>query len=549
MFKRKSKKNKESLSLLENEDEGKVVMQNWLPQSAGQAPNQQEQEMLRKTPFSKDDQRILSMDVQRPQRQSWTTFAKNNPFEEDTAPGGVGFQADAWPEGNTKSGVEASVVNNSTKVTHKQSFSYDNPFISQGNPLNMKTTTTLTINQPLQTVQHGAGASFFGPPGVQQAQISTSESVFDPLAQSQFSQNARDRSSWIQQPSQFQFQTSFQKLEKCMSSKNAYDGEPSVSSSSEEDNKSEGVQKKKSKKKKKKKSKKMKKSKKVESSSEEESDSSSSDSESLNGKKTGKTDALAELFRGVAMLKFPRRKRAYPHFKYIQLTKSKRSLYLQWFSKKKPLSATTIDIACMDTVLQGRKSEAFRRHQKEELKNLSFSIIYDRVNSLDLLANDATECKMWVNCLKELIKRSKKGQKVASIEQVWITGLVYVNKFLPKSKLSVPPKRANMVRWKDRNVDPRQHDKNNASVLKLRARYHKLENWARHDDVKNSAEYENLRVSLTDLAERLEELVAETRDSGNSVMSKRDISKFTVYLESLEEKTKVLQSNKNFVLT
>ena len=59
MFKRKSGNNKERLSLLENEDDGKVVMQNWLPQSAAQQSSQQEQEELSKAPLSKDDQRIL----------------------------------------------------------------------------------------------------------------------------------------------------------------------------------------------------------------------------------------------------------------------------------------------------------------------------------------------------------------------------------------------------------------------------------------------------------------------------------------------------------
>jgi len=544
MFKRKSRNNKERLSLLENEDEGKVVIQNWLPQSAGQTSSQQEQEELSKAPLSKDDQRILSMAVERPQRQEWTTFARNNPFEEDTVPGG-GLTEDGQVEGNIKGG-RPSIVKNSTKVTHKQSFSYENPILKQGNPFNMETTTTFTISQPVKNIQHGAGVHLFGTPGTRQEEMRRSNSLFDPWTTEPAAALSRSKSVPLQQPAQNI--NPFQEQERCTEHKSPFGvfGEPSVESSSEENNKLEGVEKKKNKKKKKRKKIKKKKSK-VGSSSEEESSSIGGEVKSSDVNEGDKTEALAELFRGTAMLKFPRRGRAAAHFKYIQITRSKSSLYLQWFSKKKPLSATTINIANMDKVLEGKESDVYRRFDQDKLANASFTIIYEQVLSLNLVAKRVEECKMWVRCLKELIKRAKSGKSLVQIQQIWIKGIKFVDRNRPKRKLkNVVLKRANMV--ENRKVDPQLHQKNNSDVVRLQARYKKLIKLTTHAYVRQSEEYGNLMESLNDLECRLEELVVETRESSDSEMSKHDIWRFSVFLEALEEKTKVLKSNKNFYL-
>jgi len=546
MFKRKSRKNKERLSLLENEDDGKVVMQNWLPQSAAQNPSQQEQEELSKAPLSKDDQRILSMGVERPQRQDWTSFARNNPFAEETAPGG-GLSGAGPVEGKIKGG-KASIVKNSTKVAHKQSFSCDNPLVSQGNPFNMRTTTTSTISQP-SNIQPGAGAQLFGKPGTQPRQLRRANSVYHNRTPASATRISRGNSFPLQQPTQSL--NPFHEIEKFAQQESPFAGfgEPFVNSSSEENNKLEGFEKKKSKKKKskKKKSKKIKtKKSKVESSSENE--TSSSDSEAKPSGEADKTEALAVMLRGTAMLKFPRRGRAAAHFKYIQITRSRSSLYLQWFSKRKPLNETTINIASMEKVLVGKDSDVYRRFDQEKFVNASFTIIYDRVLTLDLVAKGIDECKIWVGSLKKLIQLAKSGKCLAEIKNIWIKGINFVDKNCPKHKLKKELKRANMIRRKDGKVDPHLHQKNNFDVVKLQGRCKKLAKLATHADVIKSNEYGNLMEALSDLKCRLDELVVETRESCDSDMSKYDIWRFTVYLEALEEKTKVVKSNKNFLM-
>jgi len=108
-----------------------------------------------------------------------------------------------------------------------------------------------------------------------------------------------------------------------------------------------------------------------------------------------RTEALAELFRGTGMLKYPRKVMSFEaHFKFFQLTRSKTTLYLQWFSKRKSLTATTIDLASMDCVLQGKKSYVYIRHRERLLANCALSIIYDGNKSLDLVAKNVSECIM-----------------------------------------------------------------------------------------------------------------------------------------------------------
>jgi len=261
-----------------------------------------------------------------------------------------------------------------------------------------------------------------------------------------------------------------------------------------------------------------------------------------------RTEALAELYRGTAMLKFPRRGKSSAHFKFVQLTRSKTSLYLQWFSKKKPLKDTTINIIDMIKVLKGRESGAFKRFKQENLVNFSFSIIYYGDVSLDLVAKSPAECNMWVECIQELIQRANNREKLISIKEVWVNHK-FVDRNRPKRELKDPNMiRPNTISYKHRSIDSKLHAKNNSDVEQLRKRYKKLTRLANNPDIRDLEEHVNLMQSLAALDDRLEELVVETRESKNSQMSKREIWRFNADLETLEEKTQVLQKNSEFLL-
>lgn len=532
------------MSLLENEDYGKVTMEDWLPQSAAKSSTQQEQEELNKFWYPKNDQRILSMGVERPQREHWTTFPRNNPFEDE-----------AWACGSSDPGQEESkkTVCKATisKLTqHQRSFS-QNPFESPKKPSRRKTVTNFEINQSFQINLHSqneAAPSYLRPPGMQQKQVRRANSMLGSLPLVQDPQQGQFQRKPQQIPTQYELHNTFKEQKDCMEEKiHLVPGEPSLDALYYKDYNSQDIVNKKRKKNKKSKKSKSKKSKKVmwntESFSDDQSNASISCEKKLSDVWSGhKTNAIAELLRGMVLLKFPRTGRSAPHFKWVQLTRGKSNLYLQWFSKRKPLRLTTINVARIDRVLQGTQSLVFVRFGNRKVVQASFSVIYNQGLSLSLVAKGVDECKMWVTCINELISLAKLGQDLTFVQSVWLD-LNYIDKNRPRRHLKgKKPKRANMVPGK---VNKRLHKKSNFDVMNLRARCNKL---LRISDLGRSKEYGNLMLSLKDLQERLVELTVETRESCNSEMSRHDIWRFTVNLKALEEKTNVLRRSRGFNL-
>merc|ERR1719233_1977736 len=203
----------------------------------------------------------------------------------------------------------------------------------------------------------------------------------------------------------------------------------------------------------------------------------------------------------------------------------------------------------MNRVLQGRDSDVYQRFKQVNLVEHSFSIVYHGEITLDLVAKSPQECKMWVKCLRELIKRAGMNQKLTSITKIWINGINYVPKNRPKRELRnlkiIRPNNVPYERW---NIDSKLDAKNKSDVEQLRKRYNKLVKLANSSDVRNLKEHVNLMKSVAAIGERLEELVVETRCSKDSHMSKRDIWTSSADIETLEEKAKVLQKNNDFIL-
>jgi len=572
MFKRKGKNNKEKLGLLEDGSCNRVSMENWQPQSEINISTQQEQELGR-TSYSKEDQMILSMGVERPQRQYWM-HSKNNPFEE-TSCGDNLFDGEIEGEStNFNVSIFDNHIQKQNQVSHNQTLSNDKHIFSSGlhpfgNPLNVRTTTTVTFNQTMpsdklcrQYAPLCRGSSF---------------NTINPSAPTQ-----RILNRGVSLPLHQQVQNDLQNLSNVIEKPGEFSDIPS--SSSENDTESSDIvqEKRKKKKKKAKKSKKSKVKAKNMFGLGFESDSSCNEMQDIAGgpesrekkkkkkrkkkpSSESKTEALSELLRGTAMLKFPRRGRSTPHFKFVQLVRSKNTYYLQWFSKKKPLKTTTINVAFMDHVLKGNQSDVVKRFHEHNFEKAAFSIKYRGEHifekpalsakyrgelSLDLVAKHTSECTMWVTCLKELIQRAKKGKLVVT-KECWISGLNYVDKNRPKRELTnISLERPNKVTGKSRGskIDFRLHQKNNIDVRRFQKRYRKLKKMASNVNVRNSYDYDNLMVSLTALEDRLEELAVETQESRDSELSKRDIWRFGVDLGTLEEKVKVLQYNKYFHL-
>ena len=102
---------------------------------------------------------------------------------------------------------------------------------------------------------------------------------------------------------------------------------------------------------------------------------------------------------GGLLLKFPFAKHAVPAFRNFFVTSDFQ--YLRWVSKKKAQGDSQIQLAKC-TLLEGQKTAVFSKHNRADLKNLSFSL-QEGSKTVDIACKDAKEYNVWVSALKHII--------------------------------------------------------------------------------------------------------------------------------------------------
>jgi len=562
MVRSKFKEDKETFGLLENQNNDRVVLQNWLPGSKvststprKQPPNQ--------NPFLHEGQWPVPAGGAKPERENWITFATDNPFDEDQS-----FSATCLQNEGNQTRLNTSHPLNGTRLktpmapTHQ--FSYDNPFMDPGTHLENlfidETKITAKSKPECSPVHYQSQISQFDP--IQGGPSGNLRMSHCAIASTQFPSPRRKQ--WNQAEFLNQLESGNTPVHAVKKSSFLFAWDSSDSTSAEESNKSSSTEYA---------SKKIinkgtgsttnklkhKKVKKYQKSVPDDNAHSNGPRKNLivrpppsqiKRKKIcspKRTEALAELLRGTTLLKFPRRRgKAPPHFKFFQLARSKTSLYLQWFSKRKTLKETTINIADMDGVFHGKQSYVYVRHMEDKLSSKAISIIYKKSRSVDIVTKSIDECTMWYKCLRELVRRSKLGLSLTNIQKVWIKGLSYVDSNRPKREQTKVIMRANMLSQRDK--DARIDKSNKSAVERFKKRVTNLIKMSKSGDVRNSDDYVNLMLSVASIQDRLEELQVETRESMNSSRSKSDIWRLKIDLKSLEEKVQVLRKNKNFHL-
>jgi hypothetical protein len=82
-----------------------------------------------------------------------------------------------------------------------------------------------------------------------------------------------------------------------------------------------------------------------------------------------------------------------------------------------------VDIDNIDALQLGQTTANFARHKAPELAKSSFSLLYDRRRkTLDLIAKDPNEYKIWTEGLKHLIERARDHRTdVGEIKQLVVT--------------------------------------------------------------------------------------------------------------------------------
>lgn len=96
-----------------------------------------------------------------------------------------------------------------------------------------------------------------------------------------------------------------------------------------------------------------------------------------------------------------------PGFRAFQLSPD--LLALTWQSKNKSAAKTRVDIKDMKEIRYGQRTEKFKKNNRPDLENLSFSVMYTDggvQESLDLVCRDESEFQMWY------VKGSKRMENV-----------------------------------------------------------------------------------------------------------------------------------------
>ena len=253
-------------------------------------------------------------------------------------------------------------------------------------------------------------------------------------------------------------------------------------------------------------------------------------------RKTTKYNVLPELHRGTALLKYGRR--GYPHFRQFNLTADNENL--RWFSAKKKLQQSSINVGSINEILTGQHTKEFRRIAWTTLTPASFSIIYDnKKKSLNLVAKSVDEMKMWVEALRKLrdLKRSD-NIKLNKMDKL----LVDVD-FRDRNRPQSRNHSGNFLRsheTKEREVDPILQRKLIDDIANLRKQFIEISREANNPIVQSTKEYESIEQILSELEERIEELDHEVRNTRNTKIAENDVWRTRIDLESLREKIKVI---------
>jgi len=315
-------------------------------------------------------------------------------------------------------------------------------------------------------------------------------------------------------------------------------------------------------------------------SSDDDSDGSSSSSSSSNAEKKQKkdsgpsppqargkdavkdrrhTNALYEMRRGTAMLKYGRR--GFPHFRRFQISKD--NSRFQWYSRKKSLSNTSIQIKEIHEIAQGQTTDIFKKCKQMALAKASFSVIYGgKRQSLDVVAKSPDEAKMWVTGLRKLVEQHKAGKDLADVDYV-DAGVIFKDITRPGysvSRLEDRRKRRSQSVQVMRSVPdvtmrgdgdegpPRENNKPlrkaiEKDVVKIKKLYERLLSKSRNPKILASIEFKNIATLLSEMEQRIEDCENILNDRALDItVVKRDVWILKVDIKALEDFVMVISS-------
>lgn len=169
------------------------------------------------------------------------------------------------------------------------------------------------------------------------------------------------------------------------------------------------------------------------------------------------------------------------------------------------MSDTRVDISSMTNIQLGQTTATFQKHKAPELIKSSFSIMYDmNRKSLDLIAKDSNDYKIWTNGLKQLIILNRKSTDLSDLTTLYID--VPINKSSSRNSTSEPSYNNN-----HRSVTPQTRTARTMTQDDTFAsKYHT--NQSSNDNNNTSKSDSSINKKLVDMKKRLDKRRIELKD-------------------------------------
>lgn len=245
------------------------------------------------------------------------------------------------------------------------------------------------------------------------------------------------------------------------------------------------------------------------------------------------SNGIEELQRGTPLLRYTRRS-GVPHFKYVQLASD--NTYFRWFSKKKTAEQSTIQISNITEIIRGQHTEVFRRSQQPQLEVASFSVIYnDGENTFDVVAKGQDECTLWFETLTALVEKYRENESEDDLRNfdTFNCSLLHVDRYRCGNR--------NLLRGIVGN-EPLKKYVIKALLSELKkadSKYEKLRKIFAKQTIQSHRDCGTLEDQINELDERRQKAREFLNESTNDKVSRSDVWRLNVDLDSLLEKCEV----------
>jgi len=243
-----------------------------------------------------------------------------------------------------------------------------------------------------------------------------------------------------------------------------------------------------------------------------------------------KTNGLEELWMGTSLLKYTRRGGA-PHFKYVQLSRD--NSYLRWFTKKKKLEVSSINVKSIQKILKGQQTEVFKKSEQKQLEVASFSVIYNENDTFDVVAKGQDEATLWVETLTALLGKKANLSECKEIE----ISIPFVDRYRVGNRQGLEQVKGTG------KLEKSVIKQLTSDIKKARKKLQNIESILQKEKIQKHEDAFSLPEYAKELSLRIEKVEQLFTTSTNDKICRSDTWRLNVDLDCILEKCQVLSKN------